>query len=426
MRKVFQYPENHYHKPMLKNVSNTLVIMIGTMLASFVVTVIAGRNLSMSEFGEFALLKQVILIGSTIAIFGLDYSYIKLFPKRPNADRKTHAFTMGILVFMSLIIVSILQLTYQFETYKISFIFISICFGAINLYQAAISRLQGKFFIAQLLAGGWKIALLILIGLCMYSNMSINIQLLYPLFSVSLCIFSVFMIRNFFSKQNDAVHDEFSTKTYVTFGLILWLINASGLISGGIDKLMIPIIFDREILGVYTGSSFLFVITLSMIGSAIGYVIFPNISAGKDINYKKLSASLFFIILLIIFVFQIVGKELVSILFSGRFDSQLTQKLILYFSVIGSLQIIHIILHFMLSAKLGNNQLLVYFILSLFFIALFVLLLPTAGSISSVVLLDIATIVIFIRSLKVIAMGVLYWKKTSDMSDEIRILPETL
>ena len=125
-------------------------------------------------------------------------------------------------------------------------------------------------------------------------------------------------------------------------------------------------------------------------------------------------------------VFQIVGKELVSILFSGRFDLQLTRKLILCFSVIGSLQIVHTILHFMLSAKLGNSQLLIYWIITLLFIALFVLLLPMAGSISSYIVMDIAIIVIFIRSLKVIAMGVLLWKNNSDMSDEIRILPETL
>ena len=411
---------------MLKNVSNTLVIMIGTMLASFAVTVIAGRTLSVSDFGEFALLKQIILIGSTIAIFGLDYSYIKLFPKWPNADGKTHALTMGILVLLSLIIVSILKITYHFETDKLGYILISICFGAMNLYQAAISRLQGKFIVAQLLAGGWKIALLILIGICVYSNVSINLQVLYPLFSASLFIFSIFMIRHFFSNHNSVNQKNVGIKAYLSFGLIFWLINTSGLISGGIDKLMIPIFFDREILGMYTGSSFLFVISLTMIGSAIGYVIFPNISAGRDINFKKLAFSLFLITLLFMIVFQIVGKELVSILFSGRFDLQLTRKLILCFSVIGSLQIVHTILHFMLSAKLGNSQLLIYWIITLLFIALFVLLLPMAGSISSYIVMDIAIIVIFIRSLKVIAMGVLLWKNNSDMSDEIRILPETL
>ena len=68
----------------------------------------------------------------------------------------------------------------------------------------------------------------------------------------------------------------------------------------------------------------------------------------------------------------------------------------------------------------------VYFLITLLFIALFVLLLPMADPMSPNILMDIAIIVIFIRSLKVIAMGVLFWKNNSDMSDEIRILPETL
>ena len=75
---------------MLKNISSTLLVMVIAMLSSFFVTIILGRTLSFSDFGEFVLLKQIILIGSTIAIFGLDFSYIKVFSNNSDAGKKTH------------------------------------------------------------------------------------------------------------------------------------------------------------------------------------------------------------------------------------------------------------------------------------------------------------------------------------------------
>ena len=389
---------------MVKNISSTLFIMIIAMLSSFAVTIILGRTLSIGDFGEFALLKQIILIGSTIAIFGLDFSYIKVFSNNPNSGKKTHLITMIIISLISILFILMLKIIYDLHLYKLLFIYCCICFGAINLYQAAIYRLKDQFLIAQLFSGGWKIALFLLIGIFLFSGITIDLQLVYQIFTVSLFIFSSFIIRFFFYKTSNATDEDIDYKNYLKLGLIFWLINSTGLISGGIDKLVIPIFFGREILGIFTGVSFIFVISLTMIGSAIGYVIFPKISAGKDINIIKLSFAIFFITLFAIIIFQITGRELVSIIFSEKFDNFIDKKLIFCFTLLGSFQIVHIILHFILSAKGNKKQLIYYWILSLFFIGIFIILLYVLKSEFSFSLLSLSIIILITRFTKIFSM----------------------
>ena len=389
---------------MIKNIRTTFLVMVIAMLSSFVATIILGQTLSIGDFGEFALLKQIILIGSTIAIFGLDFSYIKVFSNNPNSGKKTHLITMIIISLISILFILMLKIIYDLHLYKLLFIYCCICFGAINLYQAAIYRLKDQFLIAQLFSGGWKIALFLLIGIFLFSGITIDLQLVYQIFTVSLFIFSSFIIRFFFYKTSNATDEDIDYKNYLKLGLIFWLVNSTGLISGGIDKLVIPIFFGREILGIFTGVSFIFVISLTMIGSAIGYVIFPKISAGKDINIIKLSFAIFFITLFAIIIFQITGRELVSIIFSEKFDNFIDKKLIFCFTLLGSFQIVHIILHFILSAKGNKKQLIYYWILSLFFIGIFIILLYVLKSEFSFSLLSLSIIILITRFTKIFSM----------------------
>ena len=194
---------------MIKNIRTTFLVMVIAMLSSFVATIILGQTLSIGDFGEFALLKQIILIGSTIAIFGLDFSYIKVFSNNPNSGKKTHLITMIIISLISILFILMLKIIYDLHLYKLLFIYCCICFGAINLYQAAIYRLKDQFLIAQLFSGGWKIALFLLIGIFLFSGITIDLQLVYQIFTVSLFIFSSFIIRFFFKKIPNILHSIF-------------------------------------------------------------------------------------------------------------------------------------------------------------------------------------------------------------------------
>ncbi|MCH7762853.1 MAG: oligosaccharide flippase family protein [Candidatus Marinimicrobia bacterium] len=410
---------------MLKNISSTLLVMVISMLSSLAVTIILGRTLSISDFGEFALLKQILLIGFTVAIFGLDYGYIKFFSNSHSSNRKIHIITIIIVVFIALLFVLLIKLLYNFQLYKLFFIFFSICFGSINLYQAALYRLKNKYLLGQLFTSGWKIILIILISSTLLFGLVYHIKFVYMTITISLFVFSSFIIRYIY-KDNNIQYKNVDYKNYLKLGFIFWLINSTGLISGGLDKIAIPLMFNEEVLGIFTGVSFIFVISLTMIGSAIGYVIFPQISSGKNIQIWKINLLVLSITITAVIIFSLYGKYLVNIIFSGKFDDYISSKLIFYFTVIGSLQIVHTILHFILSAQANRKQLFIYLIMTIFFIVFFILLLVIYKYFSFSILIYISVIIIITRILKISSMIILLKMIKNDQTGYLRNIPEAI
>ncbi len=400
-----------------------MIVMAGSMISSFAATILLGRSLSLNDFGEFALLKQILLIGFTVAVFGLDHGYIKYFSRNHRNNRRIHFLTFSIIIGISLLYVFGISILYPFQSKKLFFISISVCFGALNLYLAARSRVEEKFFWGQLLHSGWKIIFLVsIVFMPMFNNAS-PMNYVYISIPISLIVFSIIFIRILF-QGSDPISDNVDIGHYLKLGLIFWLINSTGLISGGIEKMVIPLIYDSETLGIFTGSSFLFIISLTMIGSAIGYVIFPQISSGKSVNLRKV---FFWILMITIFstlLFSQFGESIVKILFTGRFDEYIDSQLIILFTIIGSLNIIHTILHFLLSAHADKKQLLIYWIITLANIVFFVLVLLMMKGTSFSLLTDISLTIILARSVKIVSILVLLKKVKNDKDGFLKVAPE--
>jgi len=390
---------------MLKNISSTFFVMVVAMLSSFVVTILLGRTLDPNDFGEFSLLKQILLIGSTVAVFGLDYSYIKNFARQGRVPPKTHWLTLMIFAGVSLGFTLVIWMVYDLSVTKLLWILSAVFFGAVNFYLASIERLKDRFFLAQVFAHGWKFVLLILVTVFLFFDVSLNTSYLYPLFSLSLFVGSTFMVRYLFADGQESMPRSLLNQ-YLTFGVMFWLINATGLISGGIDKLVIPLLYGSDTLGNYAAVSFLFLISLTMVGSAIGYVIFPKISSGERINARKWMGIVLLICMSAIVFYHYTGAMLVSFIFGGKYDHHVTPELVLIFSLLGSLQIIHTILHFIISARGSERDLLVYWAMTLVFILLFVVFLVLGKVDPGLALMRVAGIVLLTRLVKVLVMAV--------------------
>ncbi|MCF7823970.1 MAG: oligosaccharide flippase family protein [Candidatus Marinimicrobia bacterium] len=385
---------------MLRNVSSTLFIMVLSMLASFAVTILLGRALSISDFGEYALLRQVVLIGITIAIFGLDFSYTKIFALKTDANRKTHLLTLLFFALLSIIYVTILKFIYDFHRDKLFYLFFSTVFGATGLFVAAIQRLKGRFLLAQIFAGGWKIALLVVVLIALYLESPLRIISIYQFMLLSLFIYSSYYIKFLFQSYQKS-DEEIDYRHYLKLGMVFWIINSTGLISGGIDKLVIPVFYDRDILGIFAGISFIFTTSMTMVGSAIGYVIFPKISAGQKINIRKLSLYLSILISATFILFYFTGVQLVNIVFQLKFEAYVSPFLIFLFTLIGALQIVHTILHFIISARGSNKELISYWVIMLIYILFFVLALYLGKFISIPILVYISEVLILTQILKI-------------------------
>ena len=63
--------------------------------------------------------------------------------------------------------------------------------------------------------------------------------------------------------------------------MILWMINVLGLVFAGMDRFIIPAIADKAALGTYYAISFIYITGFTVIGSAVGYVLYPYLTQGK-------------------------------------------------------------------------------------------------------------------------------------------------
>ncbi|MCK4339598.1 MAG: oligosaccharide flippase family protein [Candidatus Cloacimonetes bacterium] len=403
---------------MLKKISSTFVIMVISMLSSFLVTIILGRILQPNEFGEFSLLKQIIVIGPTIAIFGLGHSYIKLFSKIQNKNDNIHKITILFAFLISAIISLFIKFIYELSIIKILFVFLSIWFCSISLYLAANFRVKEKFFIAQLFQSGWKILLLLCILFLLFWRLYIDIDIIYRIIVISVLIPASIIIPKILSKSERRIEYNIEIRNYITFGIMFWLINSTGLMFGAIDKLIIPITFNNETLGIYTALSFLFTVSLTMIGSSIGYVIFPTISKGKQVNWKKLFSVIGIIIILSFIVFSVAGEYLVSLLFKGKYDSYNNLFFVFCFTLLGSMQFIHVILHFIIAGKGDRKNLVEYWIYCLSTIILFLMIVFISNRLIEYDLKIFTLNVLFIWFIKILMMLYLI-KKMSKQNSQL-------
>ena len=68
------------------------------IISSIISTLFMGVKLTQSEFGDFALLKTFILIGSTFSILGIDNYYIRYSQDNKSQIKYLHIFILTVIL----------------------------------------------------------------------------------------------------------------------------------------------------------------------------------------------------------------------------------------------------------------------------------------------------------------------------------------
>lgn len=334
---------------MLQQVSRTLIVMLTTMAASFAATILLGRWLSPAEFGEFALLKSMLLLGPTLAIFGLDQSFVKLYAHEPR--RPVHLIVLAVALSIGAAVTIVFHYLYDLSLSQSLLVWLGVTSGAGSLFLAGKLRLQRHFLSGQLIQGGWKLLFLIFILLAWVAHEVIDIDLVYLLLAGAMLFPFLYILRDINRSARKASMERHTGKGFLISGLLFWMMSSSGLLFGGIDKFLIPIVFDHEMLGIYSALGFIYIISFTMLGSAIGYVIFPTVSRGEAIPWRKLALFLVGVTIAAFAFFLPSGRWLVSLFFAGKYDPYNSLLLIAGFVLLGAMNMLHVILHFIIAGK---------------------------------------------------------------------------
>ena len=333
-------------------VSRTFLVMAFAMLCSFIATLKLGEILTMENFGFFNLLKRIFPMGATIILLGIDKSYIKYFSK---ADKmKIFHFVLPLILFNSMILTLIIGFLYNFNGYDLS-IFICFVIFSFTLFLTSYARLKDEYAIAQFIQAGHKIIFFIsILGIMAYYD--INSIEIINIFLISFLIPFLYLFKYLYDEKSINVYipaKEF--KKIVSFGFLFFLVNILNLMVVNMEGLFIPYYYGQEANGIYSGLSFIYITVFVMIGTSIGYVLFPMLSKKEQINFKSLLFYTSFIVFIISFIFILFGDLINSIAFKGKFDIYRTFKIDLMIILIGALQFINGLFHWFILG-LGSKK----------------------------------------------------------------------
>lgn len=330
--------------------------MGGAFFLSMLTTLLLGNIMTAEEFGDFALLKNFVLIGATFSIFGLDQGNIRRSIKgTPVIDYK--------IVNIIVILLSAIFAVTMMILYKLSFtnfcLLWGIIFGGGNvLYLASVYRISNDFAFAQIIHNCWKILLFIIVYFSFLRSIQIDINHLYLYLFISLT--SIIIIHYYFKssvlkcrKSAESKAKGFSNNV-IKDGMILWMINVLGLVFAGMDRFIIPAIADKAALGTYYAMSFIYITGFTVIGSAVGYVLYPYLTQKKSIAWKKVTFFLLSVLTALLILLLFGGQFIASLAFKGKYDFALQFNIIIPLCLLGILQSAHTIIHFYIYAKSSN------------------------------------------------------------------------
>tara|TARA_S200000501_G_scaffold115147_1_gene108127 strand:- start:23541 stop:24755 length:1215 start_codon:yes stop_codon:yes gene_type:complete len=333
-------------------VSRTFLVMAFAMLCSFIATLKLGEILTMENFGFFNLLKRIFPMGAAIILLGIDKSYIKYFS---NTDKmKIFHFVLPMILFNSMILTLIIGFLYDFNGYDLS-IFICFVVFSFTLFLTSYARLKDEYATAQFIQAGHKIIFFIsILGIITYYD--INSVEIINIFLLAFLIPCLYLFKYLYDESHINIYipaKEF--KKIVSFGFLFFLVNILNLMIVNMEGLFIPYFYGQEANGIYSGLSFIYITVFVMIGTSIGYVLFPMLSKKEEINFKSLLFYTSFTVFIISFVFILFGDLINSIAFKGKFDFYRTFKIDLMIILIGALQFINGLFHWFILG-LGSKK----------------------------------------------------------------------
>ena len=333
-------------------ISKTFIIMAFSMLCSFLGTIFLANQVSLETFGLLSLLKSLFPMCSMILLMGFDKSYIKNFSTL--RIKKVARFIFPIIFFGGILTSLLFTRAYNLVDHFLP-IYLCIVFGAINLFLSAYARLKNYYAIGQFIQSGHKIVFFILIVFYMYID-QISSNELITIYTLSLFVPSLYIIKYLrieFSSNLSASYTDFSSM--YKRGLLFFCVNILNLLIVNLERLVIPLMYGNEQLGIYTALTFVYITVFTMIGTSIGYVLFPELSKNNRVNYYKLIKISTLIIIILSFGFYCFGAAFNSTIYNSSFESFRTIQIDIMIICIGALQFINGLMHWFILG-VGNRE----------------------------------------------------------------------
>ena len=232
--------------------------------------------------------------------------------------------------------------------------------------------MKNYYGLAQLLLSGHKIIFLIITVATILYNIRIDKEYLVIMFLCSIAIPFLYIIKYFyvFHLKKIVSMNFFDYINLYKYGLIFFCIDSLNLLYLNFEKIAIPILYNNEVLGIFSALSFFYITIFTMLGSAIGYVIFSEGAKNQKLNLNKIKVISLLIIVIFSIFFLLFGSDINNVFYGDKYNQWRTWSIDLNIILIAIFQFVNGLMNWIILAFSSKRVILLYS--KIIFISLFI------------------------------------------------------
>ena len=306
-------------KKMALNIGGVSFVLAMIMLLAALSTIFLGRALTPEEFGEFALMRTLVLFISPLAVWGQDVATVRFFSKHDATnyrwDRalRTILLIAAILVLLGILIASTI---YGLQWQRSVALFVASLAYVASMFFSNLMRSRQKYSQAILMLNGFRGAFFLLILMMLFTqtaNAEVAIYAYFGIIVVMMLLNAVMSFRQLPRGASAVPRDMHSD------GLLLMGSQASVTIIGSLDSLFIPGMLNLSSLALYQ-ASVVPTQVFNILGRAAKYVWVPEFGRSKNVQVKRLSILVGLGAVLLLVGMVVFAKPILHLLFDGKYD----------------------------------------------------------------------------------------------------------
>ena len=307
-------------KKMVRNIFGVSFFLAVAQIFAMLSSVLLGRHLSASDFGEFGLMRTLILFIPPLAIWGQDIAAARYFSKIDVTRFRWDKAFLKILSVASILIaigVFIAYYIYDLDVFQVFGIYIATLFFCASLFFSSLHRSQQRYNQAILMYSGFRgLFFFFLVPIYFITNLN-KYHAIYTYIGVIVLMGLINLLYSFrtLKRGPEPVPNEMH-KT----GLLLMGIEASVDVMASLDVLFLPRMLGYDALGLYAASivpSRIF----NILARAAKYVWVPEFGKSKNIPYKKIHLLTAIVGIILLAVVLVLAKPILHLLYDGKYDS---------------------------------------------------------------------------------------------------------
>ena len=306
-------------KKMALNIGGVSFVLAFIMAFASLSSIMLGRVLSPTAFGQFSLMRTLLLFIGALAVWGQDVATARFFSKHGvESYRWMNALRLiiGVGAVLALVGVIIAGLIYHINLVMLIALFAALLAYVTTLFLSNLMRSQGRYSQAILMLNGFRglfFLAAVVIFLLQIDNASAAIFSYYGIIILLMFVNLGHALRSLPQGEGRVPGEMHST------GLLFMGSQASVAIIGSIDSLFIPAFLDLPALALYQASvvpTQLF----NILGRAAKYVWVPEFGRSQKVKVKRLSIAVTFVASALLALLVVYARPLLHLLYDGKYN----------------------------------------------------------------------------------------------------------